>query len=114
MTRVPFLFRGILLRPQESRSDGVCATNLAIQEPPPLEIEPGLSDTLIQAVWKLTSISLGGLRTAQKRKNKVPLDVIAYRETTHAPVVAALGAERACNSMSFFAVNTIFLVGNTQ
>ena len=35
VTRVPFLFRGILLRPQESRSDGVCATNLAIQGPSP-------------------------------------------------------------------------------
>ena len=33
-------------------------------------------------------------------KNKVPLDVIACRETTHAPVVAALGAESTCNSMS--------------
>ena len=83
VTRVPFLFRGILLRPQESRSDGVCATNLAIQgHPRPLEFEPGLSDTLIQAVWKLSSISLGGLRTAQKRKNKVPLSTETEKQGT--------------------------------
>ena len=112
VTRVPFLFRGILLRPQESRSDGVCATNLAIQghPPTPLEFEPGLSDTLIQAVWKLSSISQGGLRTAKKRKNKVPLTTDTGKQGTigcnrvqrhhTCPSCCRPRGEKACNSMS--------------
>ena len=53
VTRFPFLFRGILLRPQESRSDGVCATNLAIQGHPP----PGIR------TWVIRHTDSGGLET---------------------------------------------------
>ena len=51
--RVSFLFRAILLGPQESSSDGICVSNLAIQGHP----HPGIP------TWVIKHTDSGGLET---------------------------------------------------
>ena len=62
---------------------------------PPLEFQAGLSDTLIQAVCKLTWNSPGCLRMVRRRKKSVPWTPKADLETPTAPCLDVLGTPGA-------------------